>query len=326
VGEQYVDLRPPSKNGPYLRNNAVIPMSRNHVPTATQSLLVHMDRLVRSVPLNALSTTVSELYKALSNRGKDISNLLDANDQLLQAALSPENVNATLSLIDTSSTVLQTQLDEQAPLQIWTHNLNLLAQQLKKSDPDIRHLLATGPADLNTVSAFIQDNRTDLGATLANLVQIGNLLVAHLDGLTEVLELYPALAAGGPALVTNRQGNLGLVLDPNPKGTPPDCGDPAKGGEGYGGTVRRQPENLQPIAPNVSARCTAPVSSGTNIRGSAHVPGGDPIAISGGGVAYPRVATSNVTKKPVTFGTGLQHLPASLGDASWLALLTDSLR
>ena len=90
-----------------------------------------------------------------------------------------------------------------------------------------------------------------------------------------------------------------------------------KGREGYNG-VKREPDQLGPIAPNVAARCTAPVSSGTNVRGSAHVPGGDPISVSGGGYAYPRVLTKN------TVGNTLQK-PSALGDASWLTLLTDGL-
>ena len=119
---------------------------------------------------------------------------------------------ATLDLINTSSTVLSTQLDEQQPLQSWAHSLNLLSQQLKASDPDIRRLFDSGPTDLATISKFIQDNRTDLGVTLANLETVGNVIISHLDGVEEILELYPALAAGGPTALHDRQGALGLVL------------------------------------------------------------------------------------------------------------------
>jgi len=300
-------------------------MKDTAIPTATETLLIDLDDFVNSVPLDSLRTTVSELDNALANRGPDISNLLDASDQLLTASLEPQNVAATLSLINTSSTVLSTQLDEQQPLASWAHSLNLLSQQLKASDPDIRHLFDAGPGDLATISKFIQDNRTDLGVTLANLETVGNLLISHLDGIEQVLELYPALAAGGPTALHDRQGALGLYLDPSPKGKPPDCGDPNNGGEGYGGTERRHPSNLSPIAPNVAARCTAPLSSGTNIRGSAHVPGGDPISLSGGGIAYPRVITDNIKRAPTEIGTSLMQ-PTRLGDASWLSLLTDAVR
>jgi phospholipid/cholesterol/gamma-HCH transport system substrate-binding protein len=314
VGEQYVDLVPPNGKGPFLQAGANIPMSRNHIPVATQ------EQLVNSVNLNDLRTTVTELGNAVSGRGNDLGRLLDATDTLLNAASAPENLNATIGLIQDSSSVLQTQLDQKEPLQVWTHNLNLLSQQLKASDPDIRHLLDTGPNDLSTIQNFVTDNRTDLGVTLANLSTVGDLLVRHLDGIEQIFELYPALAAGGPTALHDRAGWLGLVLQTTPD--PQDCGDPAKDQEGYNGTVRREPQAIGPIAPNVGVRCTAPATGkdAKNVRGSAHVPGGDPISLSGGGYAYPRVVTNNTLNVGPSLPT-----TATLGDGSWVGLVTDAL-
>jgi phospholipid/cholesterol/gamma-HCH transport system substrate-binding protein len=73
----------------------------------------------------------------------------------------------------------------------------------------------------------------------------------------------------------------------------------------------------------VAAHCTAPPSTGTNVRGSANVPGGDPISTSGGGVAYPRVRTT-ATSDPIQIGTGLDGA-GLVGDRSWLAILTTAL-
>jgi len=321
VGEQYVNLIPPNDKPPYFHSGDVIPMGRNSTPVRPEELLVNLDHLVNSVNLGSLRTTVREMYNALNNRGPDLGRLLDANSQLLDTALSPQNVSDTIALIEQSSAVLQTQLDQQQPLASWTHSLMLLSQQLKKSDPDIRHLFRTGPADLTTVQKFIQNNRTDLGILLANLDTTGELMVRHIGGLEEILELYPALAAGGPTTLHDHRAALGLVVQTKPD--PQDCGDPKKDREGYNST-RRGPENLQPIAPAVGVHCTAPLSSGTNVRGAAHVPGGDPISTSGGNVAYPRVDTLNVLGSTQAVGTGLMHA-GGLGNSSWLALLTDSL-
>jgi phospholipid/cholesterol/gamma-HCH transport system substrate-binding protein len=320
VGEQYVDLIPPNGKGPFVRAGANIPMSRNSIPTATQELLINLDQLVKSVNLDDLHTTVDELGKAVSGRGNDLGRLLDATDSLLSTASTPENLNATTDLIDESASVLQTQLDQQQPLAIWTHSLNLLSQQLKASDPDIRHLLTTGPSDLATITDFITDNRTGLGVTLANLSTVGDLLVRHIDGLEEILEIYPALGAAGPTALHDNIAALGLVLQATPD--PQDCGDPQKGGEGYNGTVRREPGAIAPIAPNVTVRCTASATgkAAKNVRGSAHVPGGDPISLSGGGYAYPRVVTDNTLRVGPALPT-----TETLGDGSWVGLVTDAL-
>jgi phospholipid/cholesterol/gamma-HCH transport system substrate-binding protein len=349
VGEQYVNLVPPNGNGPFVHKGTLIPMSRNHIPVPTQDLLLNLDSLVKSINLDNLRTTVSELYDAFHDRGNDLGSLLDSTSSLLNTALEPANVTAVTSLIANASTVLSTQLDLKAPLASWTHSLNLLTAQLKASDPDIRHLLDTGPSDLATVKSFINANSSGLGVTLANLATVGDIVVRHLGSVEEILELYPALAAGGASVLQNGVGKLSLVIGSgtatNPLAgsqlvqDPPDCGDINKGQQGYGGTVRRNPADLTPIPPNVSARCTASVSSGVNVRGSANVPGGDPISLAGGGYAYPRVVTQNVTKGAsaaqiatdkkaaatlTPIGTSLQQSGA-LGDGSWLSLLTYSL-
>jgi phospholipid/cholesterol/gamma-HCH transport system substrate-binding protein len=337
VGEQYVNLVVPDgvpASAQVVRAGSRIgSMTTNRIPVATQTLLVNMDRFVNSLPLGDLRTVVDELDKPVSGRGDDLQTLLDASNALLDSANDPANLKATLALIDQSSSVLQTQLDEAPALRSFTHNLNLLSQQLKASDPDIRRLFDDGPTDLATVHKFITDNRSDLGVTLANLITVGDLLVRHLDGIEEVLELYPALAAGGPSIVKpvnggpgGYAGQLGLVLQTTPD--PQDCGKDPQGTDrqGYGGTQVRDPSDVAPIAPNVAARCTGP-SRGpdfTNVRGSANVPGGDPVSVSGGGRAYPRTVTDNLLGNAVNIGPSVPT-SASLGDGSWLGLLTASL-
>jgi phospholipid/cholesterol/gamma-HCH transport system substrate-binding protein len=336
VGEQYVNLVVPTGVTPspqQIRAKSRIgTLATNKIPVAAQTLLVNLDQFVNSVPLDDLRTVVTELGQALNNRGGDLQNLLDATNALLKTANDPSNVSATVALIEQSSSVLQTQLDEQQPLASFTHSLNLLSGQLKASDPDIRRLLDNGPTDLATVTKLINDNKTDLGMTLANLATVGDLLVRRLPGIEEILELYPALAAGGKSVITQTAngwvGKLGLILQATP--TPPDCGDASAGRQGYGGTQTRFPTAPgydAPRAPNVAARCTGPASGKnyTNVRGSQNVPGGDPVSVSGGGVSYPRSVTDNtVDATPVAIGPSIPTA-ATLGDGSWLGLLTASL-
>ena len=321
IGEQYVNLVPPNGDGPFLAGGQVIPMSRNKVPVATQVLLTNLDTLVRSVDTANLQVAVSELGTAFNNEGPALATLLDASNNLLQAAT--ENLPDTLALIKTSDSVLQTQLDEQPAIASWAHSLNLLSQQLKASNGDISNLLDNGPSDLNVVGTFVKDNRTDLGVTFANLATTGQLLVRNRAGLEELFELYPSLAAGTyTSLRPDGVGLLGFVVNENPPTGPTDCGSPYSTDprQGYGGTEVRPPSNLSPKAPNTAAHCDAPVSSGVNVRGAQNAPGGDPISTAGGDRAYPRLTTENTVRVGSTDGSG-----ALLGDRSWIALLTDGL-
>ena len=154
--------------------------------------------------------------------------------------------------------------------------------------------------------------------TLANLVTTNQLMVRHLNGLEEVLELYPALAAGSMTVEhPNGTGYLGFVMNVD---DPPDCGSPTAGRQGYGGTQVRSPTDQSPQAPNTAAHCNAPPATGTDVRGSQNVPGGDPMYTGGGNRAYPSVVPSGAMQiGPIS------PTPTAAGDTSWITVLTGGL-
>jgi phospholipid/cholesterol/gamma-HCH transport system substrate-binding protein len=317
IGEQYVNLIPPNGDGPYLRKGSNIAMAGNKIPLPPQALLQSLDTFVHSVNTQNLSTLVNELGQAFNDQGPALSALLDSSNLLLNAAQS--NLPDTLALIKNSDQTLQTQLDSSADIATWAHNLNLLSQQLKASNGDISHLFSPGSTDLATIGTFVTDNRTDLGVTLSNLASTGQLLVRRIDGVEELFELYPSLAAGTyTSLRSDGVGLLGFVVNsPNPV----DCGaiKATQPRQGYN-TVIRAPSDNRPIPPNTAAHCALPASSGQDVRGAQNAPGGDPISTAGGNVAYPRVDTASTIRVGSTDGSA-----ALLGDRSWEAMLTDGL-
>jgi phospholipid/cholesterol/gamma-HCH transport system substrate-binding protein len=319
IGEQYVNLVPPDNNPPYLHGGEVIAMSKNKLPVPVQVLLTNLDRLVNSVGTADLRTTVAELGTAFNQQGPNLRDLLLSTRNLLQAAT--DNLPDTLKLIQISDQTLKTQIQIAPDLQSWAHSLNLLSQQLKQSDSDIRSLLDNGPGDLGVLGAFITDNQTDLGVIFNNLASTGQLLVRHRAGFEELFELYPSLLAGSyTVLHPDGVGHLGFVINqPNPR----DCGSTQANREpreGYEGTTVRDPTVNQPIAPNVAAHCSAPLSSGVNPRGAQNAPGGDPISTAGAGLVYPRVITNDTLNVATTDGS-----QSVLGDKAWTAMLTFGL-
>jgi phospholipid/cholesterol/gamma-HCH transport system substrate-binding protein len=313
VGEQYVNLVPPNGSGPYLTGGQIIPMSRNKIPVSTQALLINLDNLVTSVHTDKLATMVAELGKAFNGRGAALGDGLDATQAFITAA--QQNLPVTLQLLESQSTVLQTQLDEAPALASFTHSLNLLSQQLKASNGDVNALLDGGPGQLSTLSEFIQNNRTDFGVTLANVATANDLVVRHLAGVRQILEIYPLLLAPAMTIVhTSGISYLGMVLN---NGSPQDCGDPANGGEGYGGTTKRSPDDVRPVAPNTAAHCNLSPSTGRAVRGAQNVPGGDPMSTSGGQVAYPRVVTGDSVRIAST---------GSLSAVPWMSLMSADIQ
>lgn len=310
IGEQYVNLIPSKGGAPYLAAGAVIPQSRNSVPIPAETFLSDLDSLINSVDIPALRTTVSELEAAFQNQAPAFGQLLTSANALLTAA--QQNLPATLSLLKNSGTVLDTQLAEKGSLASFSTNLQLLAQQLKSSDPDIRRLLDESPTDLNVLKQFIQNNSTDLGVLLADSANLGDLLVEREGDIRQVLILYPLLPGGAmSAIGADGVAATGLVPNDN---DPPDCGAPNGGTEGYDGTPIRSPSDTSSTAPNTGAHCDEPASSGIGVRGSQNVPGGDPIS----------TPNSSVSDSAIEVGPSFDNASV-LGDKSWEAILTASL-
>src|SRR6185436_12957555 len=124
VGEQYVDLRPRTAAAPYLSADSDIPAGRTRTPIGTDTVLRDLDSLAASVPTDALRDVVDELYLAFRGTGADLQVLLDSTRDLTSAAIA--NLPATITLIDTGGTVLDTQNAEAGNITSFGHDLRLL--------------------------------------------------------------------------------------------------------------------------------------------------------------------------------------------------------
>ncbi|HVQ90926.1 MAG TPA: MlaD family protein [Mycobacteriales bacterium] len=318
VGEQYVDLQPATGSAPYLLAGAVLPASRNRIPIPTETVLLNLDRAVRSVDRDHLGTVIDELGTAFTGRGPDLQRLLDSGDALLAAVRSalPE----TLRLIEDGRVVLATQRASGSAIRSWAHDLRLLTAQLKASDGDLRRLLANAPPAATELTALVRENRTDFGVLVANLLTVSEVTVRRLPAVRQLLVTYPIAVAGGYTVVPgDGTAHFGLVLN---VGDPPDCT------AGYGGTSRRPPTDTRPAAPNTGARCTEPAGSQTSVRGAQNAPrpgGAEPGRV-------PPPANPAAAPAPAATADPLPYLLGStggqrdlLGDRSWLALLLAGL-
>lgn len=292
VGEQYVDLRPDTDQGPFLRNGSVITSDRTQVPVPTEVLLTNVDQFVRSVPLGSLQTVVSELGQAFSGRGRDLQTLLDQGTLLNDAAT--QALPQTLALIKDGRTVLDTQNAQRTPIQDWAANLKLIAQQLQLSDPDIRRLITTGQATGAQVTAFLDTSAADLSQLVANLVTVTDVAVPRQTQLRTIFQVLPGIVAGGyTAVPGDGLAHFGAVMALN---DPPVC---TVGYEGTAQTVAAEKakdpnfdDTKSTIPLNTQAYCAEPRGSPTSVRGAqnAQRPGGTnntAVTAPGGGSAGP---------------------------------------
>lgn len=219
VGEQYVDLRPPSNAGPYLEDGSIIPIERTHTPVPVDQLLADLNALATSVPLPELRTTVDELFKAFDRTGPDLQRLLDASNALIPDAI--RHLPQTKQLLRDGRIVLGTQSQLGPQITSFSRDLRLFTAQLKADDPNLRHLVHSAPPAATEIEGLIRDVGPDLSRTLANLLTVTRIIQPRLAGVEQVLVTYPWLAAAAPAAVPgDGRVHFGLVLN---LADPPYC-------------------------------------------------------------------------------------------------------
>ena len=114
---------------------------------------------------------------------------------------------------------------------------------------------------------FLEDNEVELGELINNLVTTGEVVVKHLDGIEQLLVIYPYVVEGGFTVVSK---------SPAPASTTPTSAwssptTPHVCHAGYEGTDRRSPLDGSNRPMNVDARCTEPASQ-SNARGAQNAP------------------------------------------------------
>jgi phospholipid/cholesterol/gamma-HCH transport system substrate-binding protein len=263
IGEQYVDLQPQNDGTDLLQAGDVIPMKDTSIPIQPTQLVVNLDRLVRSVDLADVATVLDELAKAFDGSGDDLQRLIDAGDQLTEAAT--QHLQQTLDLIKDSGTVLDTQRDLASSFKSYNADLAQLSATLRSSDPDFRALFAKGADASKTTTAFLEANRANLPVLLGNLVFVAQVQKVRIPAIRQILVLYPNVVAGGFTVTPNDgTAHFGLVTSQSPAVCP-------SSDKGYATTKKRDPENVTPRLSNFNAYCS--VKNGpVDVRGAANSP------------------------------------------------------
>jgi len=301
VGEEYIDLRPSTDNGPYLHDGSRIAQADTQTPAPVTNLLTSVNDLAASVPLDSLRTVVDEFGQAFSGQAGNLQQLLDASGRLISAA--DTNLPGDVQLMTDAQTVLGTQAEEGDAIKSFADSARQLAQQLDESDADLRRLITAAPAAAEQVSALLLDVGPQLSVVLANLLTTSDIAVTRQSGIEEFLVKVPQVVAAGSTAITADGLNVGMAVT---------FFSPLPCTSGYGGTTYRN--GLDTSAPatafNTAASCTAPASSGIDVRGSANAPtGGVPEPAQPGSV-LPTTTSSSPSSPSSADGAAL---PGALG-------------
>ncbi|WP_020499528.1 MCE family protein [Sciscionella marina] len=277
VGEQYVDLKPKqgvSSTGRTLENEPedkrTIAAADTSAPLPTQDLINDVNGLSTSVPLDSLRTVVDEAYTAFGGTGPDLQRLLDDSQKFISTA--QDNLPATQQLLDTSRTVLGTQIKEGSNLKQFAGDLRGVSASLKGSDADIRSLIDKTPPAAQQVNGLVNDNAQNFPKLLPQLWTTSEVLRTRNKGLEQTFVVYPMLAGAGDTILdANGNANLGFALN---------LMNPAPCVRGYESTKKRPAADTNPLPQNKQAYCAEPSGSPINVRGSVNAPyAGKPVEV-----------------------------------------------
>ncbi|WNV90912.1 MlaD family protein [Umezawaea sp. Da 62-37] len=299
VGEQFVDLRPKRDGGPFLAAGSVIPRAATKTPPPVDGLLTNLDAFAKSVPTDALRTVVDELDTAFNGTGGDLQVLLDNTRSFTQTAT--EHLPQTKALLQDGLTVLTTQAEQGSAIRSFSGDLRLLAEQLRKSDGDLRNLIRVSPRAAEQVSALLAESGPGLGVVFANLLTTSNILVSRLDGLEQIAVTYPIVVGGGFTVAPgDGTAHFGLALN---------VFDPVPCTVGYEGTRIRQGTDTTPAALNTQAYCALARGSATTVRGAQNAPyGGQPTTPQGNETTQPGQEQTGTAATPAPVLTSLGQL------------------
>ena len=264
VGEQYVELQPQTKESPYLESGSDIEAAETRIPISTEELLSNLSTTVESVDQDALRTTVDEFADAFAGTGEDLQRLIDSGNSFIETA--NQNFDVTTALIKDSNTVLTGQIASESALRNFATELSGFSTVLAGSDPDLRRLIETGSTSTIELRDFIETNRVELGSLFNNLVTTGNIIVKHLDGIKQVLVIYPYVVEGGFTVVSKSpdtglyDAHFGMIMTDT---------EPCE--NGYGKTDKRKPSDGSNRPMNEDARCNDPATA-SNPRGAQNAP------------------------------------------------------
>lgn len=319
VGEQYVELQPRVDDKPYLTDKSEIPEVDTRLPIATNTILTDISNTVESVDKEALQTSVTELGAAFGGTGEDLQRMIDTGNSFLKTANA--NFDVTTSLIKDSNTVLNGQLDSASALRTFARELSLFSGSLAGSDPDLRKLIDTGSATATQLRTFLEENRLELGEMINNLVTTGDVIVKHLDGIAQVLVIYPYVVEGGFTVVSKSpdtglyDAHFGMIIT-----------DAAVCHKGYEGTDTRPPQDGSNRPMNSDARCSEPATQ-SNPRGVQNLPR------AGANYRAPVVASYDPDTHKLHWGDKVDPAltspgtaaPQTLGEDSWKWLFLQPL-
>jgi len=191
VGEQFVDLLPSKRTGPYLVHGDEIGIEDTQLPVQQEDLLRLLDRVLTGIPPESIGSLVDVLGEGLGGRGDALRDALAAVDPLTETLAS--RTGELNSLAETSD-VVGTAFDETASEFVTgIKGLGTVAGALGRGAGGLEQLLQAGDEYLPDLGSLIAARKAELDTTIANLAEITRVSYDNLQSVADTLDWLPLL-------------------------------------------------------------------------------------------------------------------------------------
>ncbi len=223
IGEQYIDLVPPSTPASSkLRNGSRIEQQNTRIGQDVADLLKRAETLVNSLGDTRLRQLLHETFIAANGSGPELARLLESARLLVDEANA--NYPQVSQLIDQAGPFLQTQIRAGGDIKSLSDGLARFTSEVRQADPQLRSTLANAPSAADEASTAFSGIRPSFPALAASLANLGRVGVIYHKSIEQLLVVLPALfaaittAAGGAP--QDEGAKLDFKLDLN---DPPPC-------------------------------------------------------------------------------------------------------
>ncbi|GIG69837.1 MCE family protein [Phytomonospora endophytica] len=208
-GEKYVELVPPAAASGTIAPGTVITQDRTSTGVELESVLNNALPLLRALPPDKLSATLSAMATALEGRGEQLGEtIVNLGDYVRELNEEMPTIEADLELL---AEVLDNYHGALPDLMGVLRNLTVTANTITDQESQLK-------AFLTTTADFADDTRVFLDRYQGRLIQFGEVTRPVLDLLAAYAPEYPCLFAGlveiKPAIEdTFATGRLHITLE-----------------------------------------------------------------------------------------------------------------
>jgi phospholipid/cholesterol/gamma-HCH transport system substrate-binding protein len=191
VGEQFVDLLPSKRTGPFLEEGDEIRIEDTQLPVQQEDLLRLLDRVLTGIPPESIGSLVDVLGQGLGGKGEALHDALAALDPLSETLASRTNELNTLA---ESGDVVGTAFDRtQQEFITGIKGLGTVAGALGRGAGGLEQLLSAGDEYLPELGSLIAARKAQLDTTIANLAEITRISYDNLQSVSDTLDWLPLL-------------------------------------------------------------------------------------------------------------------------------------